>query len=66
VVAGTAAAVGAAYGSAATTPVAVLPCSATAVAVASATYYRCGYTWYSPAYVNGSVAYVVTNAPPGY
>ena len=71
VVVGTAAAAGAA--TATTTPTAapvqavgVLPCAAPPVNVGKVSYFRCGSTWYTPAYVSGNLAYLVTAAPPGY
>ena len=36
------------------------------VTVGGVPYYRCGGTWYSPAYQGGNVTYVVVNPPQGY
>ena len=43
-----------------------LNCARTTVIVNGVTYYRCGTTWYNPAYQGGSVTYVIVTAPPGY
>jgi hypothetical protein len=65
------AAVGAAARSATTVvtagavPVAALPCSAAALSTEGANYYRCGSTYYTEAYADGSVMYVETGPPPG-
>ena len=48
-----------------TTPVAVLPCSASVTTVNGVTYYSCGTTYYTQSYSGGSVVYV-QSAPPGY
>ena len=71
VVAGTAAAAGAATTTTTTTAapvqaVGVLPCAAPPVNVGKVSYFRCGSTWYTPAYISGNLAYFVTAAPPGY
>ena len=63
-VAGTA--VGAAAAATARTYVTTLPCSYSTIVINGTTYYRCGATWYSRGYVNGSVTYVVVSPPPGY
>ncbi|SEP41302.1 hypothetical protein SAMN02990966_05876 [Rhodospirillales bacterium URHD0017] len=76
IVVGTAAVVGAAaanasapapvYAEPATvTAVAVLPCDAAPVNYNDISFYQCGSTWFTRAYVSGSVAYVVSSAPPG-
>jgi hypothetical protein len=46
------------------TAVAALPCNASSMSVNDITYYQCGSTWFTRSYVDGNVAYVVTN-PPG-
>jgi hypothetical protein len=43
---------------------AVLPCNASSMPVNGTTYYQCDSTWFTRSYVDGNVAYVVTN-PPG-
>jgi hypothetical protein len=43
---------------------AALPCNASSMSVNDITYYQCGSTWFTRSYVDGNVAYVVTN-PPG-
>jgi hypothetical protein len=75
-VAGTAAAVGAAVGAGTAaapapvvaeptmTAVAELPCAASPVNVSDVSFYQCGSTWYTRAYVSGSLAYVVSSPPP--
>jgi len=47
-----------------TTAWAALPCSASVMVVNGVSYYQCGSMWYTRSYVDGNVAYVVTN-PPG-
>ncbi|MGH8755483.1 MAG: hypothetical protein ACREU0_06615 [Burkholderiales bacterium] len=49
-----------------TTPVVVLPCSATVMTINGVTYYRCGTTYYTQSYSGGSVVYVPSAPPPGY
>jgi hypothetical protein len=78
VVAGTAAVVGAAAATAATpapayvaptapvTAVAALPCAASPVHVNDVAFYQCDSTWFTRAYISGSVSYVVSTPPPGY
>ena len=46
------------------TAVAALPCDASSMSVNGITYYQCDSTWFTRSYVDGNVAYVVTN-PPG-
>jgi hypothetical protein len=46
------------------TALAALPCSASLMVVNSVNYYQCGSSWFTRSYVDGNVAYVVTN-PPG-
>jgi hypothetical protein len=43
---------------------AALPCSASLTVVSGVSYYQCGSTWFTRSYVDGNIAYVVTN-PPG-
>ncbi|HEX3418514.1 MAG TPA: hypothetical protein VHT21_19230 [Stellaceae bacterium] len=62
--AGAVAAGTAAVARARTTAVAALPCSADPVLVNGITYYKCDWTWFTRSYIDGDVAYVVTN-PPG-
>jgi hypothetical protein len=45
--------------------VAELPCAAQPVHVNEVAFYQCGSTWFTRAYVSGSVAYVVSSPPPG-
>jgi hypothetical protein len=42
---------------------AALPCNASSMSVNGITYYQCGSTWFTRSYVDGNVAYVVTNSP---
>jgi hypothetical protein len=46
------------------TAVAELPCAASPVNVSDVSFYQCGSTWYTRAYVSGSLAYVVSSPPP--
>jgi hypothetical protein len=46
-----------------TTAVTALPCSADPILVNGVTYYQCDSTWFTRSYVDGNVAYVVTNPP---
>ena len=75
-VVGTAAYVGAAAGSTTAsapayaapptvTAVAALPCDIGPVYYQDISFYQCGSTWFTRAYVSGSVAYVVSSPPPG-
>jgi hypothetical protein len=43
---------------------AALPCNASSMSVNGITYYQCDATWFTRSYVDGNVAYVVSN-PPG-
>ena len=43
---------------------ATLPCAASSMTVNEVTYYQCGSTWFTRSFVDGNLAYVVTN-PPG-
>ncbi len=40
-----------------------LSCASSAIVVDGVTYYHCGPTWYSRAYTDGNVTYVVVNPP---
>jgi hypothetical protein len=43
-----------------------LTCTPTTVVVNGVTYYSCGGAWYTRGYQEGSVTYIVVNAPLGY
>jgi hypothetical protein len=42
------------------------PCTMTTVIVNGVAYYHCGPTWYTHAYHEDQVVYVVVNPPPGH
>jgi hypothetical protein len=43
-----------------------MSCARTSVIVDGITYWSCDDAWYQSTYSDGSVTYVVVNAPPGY
>jgi hypothetical protein len=53
-------------GTATVTAIASLPCAAAPVQANDISFYQCGSTWFTRAYISGSVAYVVSSPPPGY
>jgi hypothetical protein len=53
-------------GTATVTAVPSLPCAASPVHAGDIAFYQCGSTWFTRAYISGSVAYVVSSPPPGF
>jgi cysteinyl-tRNA synthetase len=43
-----------------------LPCTTSPLHVNEVAFYQCGTTWFTRAYIGGSVSYVVTGPPPGH